>query len=167
MLLCAEVWPCFSCNVSFTSITLNEIRHVGLMSSDEPNDPFVNNGWHRFLPYIDGRPPIEEPWNYCFSFGLCFLSCSPIGGKVTKQKDECLKLARLFFISPPMQYVVASCHHLSARADSTLLPQCKLLAAVWMNIWIAPANDFACVATCSVHARFEPLDLLACLWAGG
>lgn len=51
-----------------------------------------------------------------------------------------------------MQYVVASCHHVSAPADSALLPRCKLLVAVRMNILEAPTNDFVCVATCSVHA---------------
>lgn len=34
-----------------------------------------------------------------------------------------------------------------------------------MNIWKAAANDFACVATCSVHARFEPVGFIG-LFAG-
>lgn len=67
----------------------------------------------------------------CPFMAFLFSLALPLGNKTTtKKKDESLKLPCPFFISPPMQYVVASCHHLSAHADSALLPQCKLLAAV-------------------------------------
>lgn len=69
--------------------------------------------------------------------------------------------------SSSVQYVVASCHHLRALADATLLAQCKLLSIVWMNIWKAPTNEFVCFATCSIHALYNLLGLLAFLLAGG
>ena len=36
-----------------------------------------------------------------------------------------------------------------------------------MNIWKEPTNDWACFATCSIHASYNLLDLLTFLRAGG
>lgn len=36
-----------------------------------------------------------------------------------------------------------------------------------MHIWKAPANDYVCFATCSIHTSYDLLDLLTSLWDGG
>lgn len=42
-----------------------------------------------------------------------------------------------------------------------------LLSVVWMNVWKEHTNEYACLATCSVHASYKLLALLTFLWAIG
>lgn len=138
------------------------------MTSDELNDPSMNNRWHGFLPYIDGRgrrplhlgavnPVKLLNWSFSFAHLWLFLfSCASIwGGKQSKRMNllswrACFSFPHPCSMSGPAVIVWA----LMLTRHSYLGG--NLLAAVWMNIWKAAANDFACVATCSVHARFEP-----------